>query len=466
MKSIILGSLIALNFISPLKSNDAIISELSQDLKFDENKFIIDKNCANHQDFKGIMLYEHESNDLIFYLFNQAGFGILNVDDCRITMSVNSSNYEHYDLTYLGNSNDNKFYKFKINDYVIDYSISERVYNISEFELKQERVFKGDNAIGVKAIENYYSCDIGQTYSYDANGYTVTELTTLDLNVNGTYYRVPGSKNSYPTFEIVQSDIFYIYFNLPNNYGDLISINIDWYENFYHYREELGIGNFDSEYYDDTYENKYVNKIINETDYSVLDENKFYFFNPSNWFVGGSKGYNLKNLQKFTLDDLPQLNNEDNNYCLDEASIAFIKENLSSIISSPYVIRFDVKDFCKHSYSVSGELGSIRSFNEYKRYTMTDVDVITCTFKKNGEVYTLPVVSNTNNILTDDDIVPNNDFLEALKKLFFIAVIVICFILLIPLLPSLINLLIYIVKIPFRLIAFIVKKFKKGNKDE
>ncbi len=466
MKNLILLSLISLNFVSTYNSKDYILSELKQDIKFDENSFIIDKNCALHEDFQGILLYEHSDNDLIFYLFNQAGFGLLNTDNCRILMSYNDSIYNHYSLEFLGNSNDLKFYKFKIKDFYVDYSISERTYNIVEFEIKQERVFEGDNAIGVKAIDNYYSCDISQEYTYIDNSYSMNELKTLTIDVNADYFRVPGSKNNYPNFEIVQTDIFYIYFLMPTNYGDLISIDIEWYENFEHYRGYNSSDPFyEPEDYYDSYINKYVRKIISEDDNTSLDANSFYFFNPANWFVGGSKGYDLKNLQSFALNDLDELNNKENNYCLTNNSINFIKENLANLQTVPYVIRFDAKDFCRRDYSVVGEFGVLEFYYEIKRFYMTDVDVITCTFNKNGEVYILPVVSNTNNITTGDNIVPNNEYLALIKKIIFIALIIICFILLLPIIPALINLIIFIISLPFRFIKRIIKTFKKEKKD-
>lgn len=458
-KILVLLSLISL---ANNNNNDYVLNELLQASNFKSDDFVINKNCENHEDFKGVLLYEHESTDLIFYVFNQTGFNLLDVDSCRISMNYNDNGYNHYDLSYLGNSLDKRFYKFKINDFTIDFEDPVRIYEISEFETKQERVFDGDNAIGVREIDYYYSSNISQSYSYNKDGYIVNNLKTITLDVNSGWFRCPGSKSTVEDDGIIQTDVFYIYFNMPKIYGDLVKIDMEWYESYLHYHR-LNVDGSSNTYYEDCYNSKYIRKEVKNTDETILDENDNRFWNPNNWFVGGSKGYNLKNLQRFSLGDLSEINSDDNNYCLDNNTIDFLNNSLSDvnllINYDPYIIRYDVKDFIRISEPFLGGSGPVTY--EYKVFEMSDIDVITCTFNKEGTIYTLPVVSNTNNQKTDDNVVPNDDYLDLIKRIMITIFAIIVFVLLLPILPYIIKLIFWIIKLPFTLIKKLIETIKK-----
>lgn len=442
---------------------DPIYKELIQDSSFAPHEFLFNKDVALHQEYSALLLYEHPENDLIFYVFNVTGFDILNPDDCRISLAYNSDNYKHHSLSYLGNTQDKKFYKFKINDFVINPLDDKREYKIAEFEVKQERIYENGKAIAVRETDIYHASSISQIYSYTNEGYECNSLTTLTLDVKSSYYRVPGSTTSTPFEGVAQNDIFYIYFLMPKQYGELIKIDMEWYENFNH---TLTDSEFDltPTIFEDSYKDKYFREIITNGDKTVLDENKNFFWNPSNWFVGGSKGVNLKNLQRFTSLDLDKINNKANDFCLSDESITQIQKwlvnPLTILENDPYVIRYSVKEFYKKQTQRVGSLGQIWWETELKVYSMTDIDVITCTFLKNGKEYTLPVVSNTNNQYVGTDIVPNND----LKWVLALISVLLVLLILIPILPYVIQLLVRIILLPFKLIKWIINLFKKENK--
>ncbi len=451
---------------APIKfttSLDPIYNELMQDNSFASHEFLFNKDIPLHKEYSGLLLYEHPKNDLIFYIFNATGFDILNPNECRISLAYNSDEFNHYKLDYLGNTQDKKFYKFKIEDFVINPLDDKREYKIAEFEVKQERIYENDKAIAVKESNIYHSSSINQSYLFDSNGYTCKSLTTIILDVKSDYYRVPGSTTAFPFEGVAHNDIFYIYFLMPSQYGDLIKIDIERYENFEH---TLTINDFDLNptIYDDSYKNKYFREIITNEDKTILDENKNFFWNPSNWFVGGSKGVNLKNLQRFNLSDIAKLNSDSNDYCLSKDSstqlINWLSNPSTLVKNDPYVIRYSVKEFYKNQTQKYGSLGQIYWETEYKKYSMTDIDVITCTFQKDGKEYTLPVVSNTNNQYVGNDVKPRDE----LKWILILISIILVLLLLIPILPYVLQLIVWVITFPFKLIKWIINLFKKDNK--
>lgn len=450
---------------APIKfatSLDPIYKELMQDSSFASHEFLFNKDIALHQEYSSLLLYEHPENDLIFYVFNVTGFDILNPNDCRISLAYNSDNYNHHSLSFLGNTQDKKFYKFKIDDFVINPLDDKREYKIAEFEVKQERIYENGKAIAVKETDIYHASSISQIYSYTNEGYECNSLTTLTLDVKSSYYRVPGSTTSTPFEGVAQNDIFYIYFLMPKQYGDLIKIDMEWYENFSHYyNETLPNGTIGKDiFYDDCYDNNYQRKIIDNNDKTILDENNNFFWNPSNWFVGGSKGVNLKNLQRLSSLDLAKVKDKENEFCLSSNTIEDLEKwfkDVNNLMSyDPYIIRYSVKEFYK--FQKAGQLYT--TITEYKKYFMTDIDVITCTFIKDNKEYSLPVVSNTMNQDVGTDIVPNTDIP------FWVIIIglILLLIILIPILPYLIQLIAWIVTLPFKLIKWIINLFKKDNK--
>lgn len=460
---LVLTTISLLNYpITKASSNDFIYNELNQDSSFNANEFKINKNISNHNEFKGVLLHEHPESDLIFYVFNVTGFQLLDPSDCRISLAFNSDDYNHYSLDYLGNTNDYKFYKFKINDLKVDSSISSREYKIGEFETKQERVYVDSNAVGLKPTDIYISSSISQNYKYSGESYECYSLTTLTLDVHSSYYRVPGSTTAIPFDGVANNDIFYIYFLMPKQYGELIKIDMEWYENFSHYYTESG--SLDSHDYSDSYQNKYFREIVSNEDKTIIDENKNFFWNPYNWFEGGSKGVNLKNLQRLGVADLGKINSNDNDFCLSDETKKdlndWLKNPANLINNDPYVIRYSIKEFYKKQSTHQGALGYIYTTTEYKLYSMKDIDLITCTFLKDGIEYTLSVVSNTNNQSVGSETVPNKDWQKALA----IIGIVLVLILLIPILPYIIQLIVWIIKLPFKCIKWIISLFKKDNK--
>ena len=472
-------SIISSNVIAIASISDPIIEELSQDSNFNPNDFKFNPKVEDHKEFSPIGLYEHSSNEIIFYVFNVTGFGILHPDDCKLTMSYNSDNeYVKYDLNYLGKSRDDKFYKFKIENFLTDSSINKREYKVSEFEVKQQRVYDKDgNPIGIKGSEIYSSSNISKISIYSPNDYNVQELNTVDIKVKSDYYRVPGSKSKpFNGWDAVQTDVFYIYFNMPKTLGDLISIKMQWTEVYDHYidnnsgscgQEKIGLENNGKE--------TILNPIeIKSGDSIKIDENKDWFWKPETWFIGASKGYNLKNLQKFTLSDVNEIESKENNYCLTNETINFIKKSFYNPLSDPYVIRYSVKDFQrkfedgKHHQIYDNFSDKYIRCNHYKetisKYRMKDIDIITCTFMKNDVAYTLPVVSNTSNQDTSNSVVPNNDLIYKIKLIIGILITVLLVILLFPFLPYLFNFIKFIFISIINFFKKIINLFKKDKK--
>lgn len=143
-------------------------------------------------------------------------------------------NYDSYRLIFCNKSDDNKFYKFKIdlayNDNFIN-SKGERKYACGEIEL----VKNGDlTATTYKFGGVYTFTGTAKGFGVDENAessltQTKADLQTLELEVQSTYYR-PKATNENGN----QSQVTSVYFAVPNDiltkYGTLQRIKAEWFE--------------------------------------------------------------------------------------------------------------------------------------------------------------------------------------------------------------------------------------------
>ena len=489
-------------------SLDPIYKELMQDNSFASHEFLFNKDVALHREYSALLLYEHPENDLIFYVFNVTGFDILNPDDCRISLAYNSDNYKHHSLSYLGNTQDKKFYKFKINDFVINPLDDKREYKIAEFEVKQERIYENGKAIAVRETKNYLSSSISQSYTYTKDGYTCNNLTTITLDVNVGYKRTFGTTSSELSW-LYWTDINYLYFNTPKNLGDLVGIKLDFYKTTtikkYDTRIEpyYGVSGLadsmtlndghtvkngqlfkrcylESTEYKDNNNDKY--DCIEYTDkdkQSIIGSSGFDSFISNllnfSWVWGHEDIKDLKIIEKIDYDKL--ISNSIDYYLNDKDREYLINNPLDNLAEETWLIRFDFSKYglkgrdndivaekggWDGSYTFANT-GTNNISYSVEKSSYRDVDVITLTYAKDGKEYTLPVVSNTNDLVhgneTPSPLLPNR-----LRHLLITIGLMLLVVLLIPILPYVIQLLVWIILLPFKLIKWIINLFKKENK--
>lgn len=497
--------LIALVFISTFslsaKSdiNDSVYNELNQDASFDSSNYTFDRQCEEHKEFEGVSLIEHESKDLIFYVFNKCEWEILDPDDVRISMSyrinketVNS--FSHYNLKLLDYSSDSKFYKFKLENFAINFNDVNRIYSISELEVKQQR-YKNENNeyVGIKISNEYISSVIGQEYSYKTNSqgmyvYNLKNINTLTLDTKSSYYRVPGLNGNSDNLWNRWSDINYLYFYAPKNLGNLIGIKVDFEKCNYKSRfvPQIADDPFTHDYdptisYVQDNENSSLASEFNEVNYDVNSNYDLNTYSNEIWwnkvFKWCSNGFNvigssdvikdLKVMNKIELSEIASADFTSEKKCLSGTTVDDIKKRVPEmVLNDLYLIRFDVCDF-----SLTGR-ADVPAYDLKIPYTGTNtlpiykldyfdykyIDVIQLTYSKNGLVYALPVVSNTESIKKGMETPTNIKLPDWLIILIEIIGIILFLVLGLYLLPYIIKLIVWIIKLPRRIINAFKKK--------
>ena len=453
--------LIALVFVSTFtlsaKTNTQSVldQELSSIENFNSEDFVINKDVEDHKEFELFTIGENEENKtLVLYFFNVTGYSLLDVDK-RVTMSFNADNdYKFYDLEYIDSTSDNKFCKFKMLDFSIDFNIEKRNYSFGEIQVKQKRTFIDEKASGLEKIDTYHASDIGSKFICyaDSQGVLKVEfenLQTITLEIFSDYYRIPGNNGNSNLYTISQTDVFYSYFKLPRVLGDLVGLRMSWNEEKWYKNTSYG----------STTEEKVISSNNVLIDYTsedkktalALDWSNFFksigvVFSPGCRFNGIADQKELSVIQKVNPVDLVSPGFE-KNYCVSaDTKDLIVKDSSDFIFNQPYLIRFNLKD-----YSILSGDGKIV---DYYYYNMKDVSYISLTFYKNGNTYTIPVVSDSTNIINNPGLVSNYWWKYLIEGIGIILLIALA----LYFLPYIIQFISWLIRLPGRIINSFKKK--------
>ena len=251
------------------------------DYPFDSSGLIKHPNLISFVEYcYSFKASERDKYALYVYFYNPQGLNIdVNNRSNKIQIGISDNpdelprEYSKYSLKFLNKSTgaySNLFYKFKVVD--SDKLIEELNSNTRRYDISGIELVAKDNAIATEY-------GIGYTYKYSgyAKGFgvdpeeestltcSVTELDTVSLEVNHTYYRTNVSKNN---------QLSSVYFSVPNSllqdYGKLQKVHCSWHEYktspiiVTHNTTWYGI---DSPYYNLL--NEAVGKVINGHDDSI-----------------------------------------------------------------------------------------------------------------------------------------------------------------------------------------------------
>ena len=215
------------------------LDDLLQDSEF---KTYYDLGSYNYRtdvlnvDCELLRLYEYNYDDnynndfsLYVYIFNPLEDREFFTTDMRNNLQFSlkeyDENYKKYNLEFIS-KHENRFFKFKVsldNNLYNKLDPSERTYNVSGFELV---TVGNSNATDYPVDKSFIFTGSSDDNNLECN---VTGLETIHLDVNGGYYRTPGLNENGN-----QTDIFYVYFSIPDvyldTYGDLVKIHCSFYE--------------------------------------------------------------------------------------------------------------------------------------------------------------------------------------------------------------------------------------------
>jgi hypothetical protein len=449
-------------------------SDVYDDLKsasnFDFNKYKLNSSVSDEISIKGITLLEDFGNGLYFYIYNKNGKSLdTNLSGARISMSTKADDYtdtSYYYLNLLDKTENNLFYKFKVNYEFKEYS-SNRSYHVSEIEFNYGQGY----GLGRHAT-------IGHSYFYSGIGDSLKletkQLEIVKLDIEPGNYRFNTLNENSTTSEQHYWDMFYITFPIDKTYGDLIGLKMSWYEknyNFYllneDYNNESLMNNPDalhtiSDTYVLDYSNKDLLKLDSLSSINNIGKSLLVNLNPLNWFIDQDTNYNIPVIDKVKFDNGGS--SDFNGYYFNNSTISSLRDSYKHGLGSNeyYVIRFKVSDFCN---SVD-----LKPLSRHIVYTkIMDCDVLTLTFVRDGESYTImnsakpeePIDPGIENPKTD-----LGNWWEDIEKLIrlvcgivlFAVVFIFLYPFISPIIGLIIKLLIKIIILPFKAISKLFKK--------
>ena len=213
------------------------LDDLLQDSEF---KTYYDLGSYNYRtdvlnvDCELLRLYEYNYDDnynndfsLYVYIFNPLEDREFFTTDMRNNLQFSlkeyDENYKKYNLEFIS-KHENRFFKFKVsldNNLYNKLDPSERTYNVSGFELV---TVGNSNATDYPVDKSFIFTGLSDDNNLECN---VTGLETIHLDVNDGYYRTDALNENG-----CQTDIFYVYFSIPNkyinDYGDLVKIHAEY----------------------------------------------------------------------------------------------------------------------------------------------------------------------------------------------------------------------------------------------
>ncbi len=385
--------------------SSSIFYDLKSDSNFDIDSYKLNESVSDSNSIQAIAL-TRESTNLYFYCFNENGKSLgeqLKSIQLSISISSDYSDTHYYSSIILDKTDDNLFYKFKITG--IKASTS---YHIADIEFDYG-----------KGYANGRHCNIAKSYFFDNTDSKtpsrVKELEVINISINPGNYRFPTiNGNGYYT------DMFYITFQLNNNYGDLIGIKLKWIENITDYYSKIDLSypqnsyTLDQSHTSELIEMSYSNKdLMNIESISSIGSSFQKFIlntNPYYWFTDQNTDYsNIPVIEKIKYDN--KNSSIFKGYYFNQDTIDSLNSQYYDTIGgskNQYVIRFCISDFFWWQ-----DLSVIN----HKKTEIKDCDILTLTFCKDDVVYTLMASSNPVDYDPGNDM-PKNDIENAWNKVF------------------------------------------------
>lgn len=317
----------------------------------------------------------------------------------------------------------------------------------------------------------------GMYYEWAYNQNEVPILTIVDKKVNQLCFMEYANVKNFTDFTYSGAKIhdYFLNYNksavkgyLPIKNGqisaDLFSDTVDsGRTRGYNFR------NFDADDVSDQF-----NLLSYDTTHSGWDKFWDYFFRDIDT---NDIHENLSPIYAVTDKDLTGTDAEiSKNLCINTQDVSALKTqyNMDKLEGKQtYLFRYSATDYYARDLVVQKRGDMITSEGMLAEMTaIFDFDILYMTFNKDGDYTVIPVVSDPIDQVGDITGIQEgtgglwDKIVEFFKNIGKIILLVLLVLLLIPFLPILAKLLVYIITLPFKLIAWIIGLFKKNNKGE
>lgn len=436
------------------KTYSDVMTDLTSDSSFDKSKYNED---ATRTDMEVITIAESEDYELFVYVFQPRKE--LVASSINISLSKETLSFKNYFLTLI---NQNGVYqKYKVDNLTtstaqIKYYEIPSIYR--KFDSSIDKSLSDDNNNTINEVA--FNVGLAFTLTLDSSGTSIKVENVDTISVTEMFVGFCR----YPTvswFDSTQADVHFVAFSTTWLIDDLLEVDI-YYNSQPYERNGLGLGPYPTETnetgsvwgpidYDGHAELKKDKDIVYENDSGIWRDTKYSFASietPENFFKTEAEGqiYNMG--------------------LLNQVTTSVIDENAKNVISrQQWVCRFAVTEY-DYVPSSSQFQGDTESFTR-----ISNVSIMRLAFISNNQYYNLGVVSNkqtgSDDPVNETETVVSftEDFLQMIKILLgLIALVIICMFIspimaiLTPILKLIVNFVVWVITLPFKLIATLFKK--------
>lgn len=422
------------------KTYSGVLDDLKKDKSFDESHY-----PANATDYslKIIQLAESVDKELFVYVYQPSGKDKnLRASSINISTTINDSiSFTNYKLEYLNSGG--VFYKYKVKDLAVK-SDAVRHYAISSiyrpFDESIDEQATGGNTI---TEVNY---DISKQYTFgEINGKPYVNCVDIETIVVTDkfvgFVRYPDGFQLY----VGACDSHFVAFNTNKPMDKLLEADVYYTTQEYSSSWAAFVG-----------ENETFGEKADK--YAYLKYTDKVEHTGSGWFAGTYKWDRIQ-----TVDDF--IKSEDREQIFSGAIIdvkissKLTDSALAELQSKKWVLRFAETD-----YSLWSGQGSYGTFSTI----VGDVTILRLKFETDGITYNLGVIDNKQSGSKD----PSNEMDIDIslnkrgKNLLFLLLLILLLIILAPILPYVLQAVVWIISLPFKGISAAVKSTKRRRAEK
>ena len=414
----------------------SVLEDLKKDKSFSESYYPVD---SNDYSLKMVQIAESSNKELFVYLYQPSGQAKdFRASSINISMTINDEiSYRNYKLTYISSAG--TLYKYLVRGLTVN-TEPVRYYAISTVYRPFDKTIDESAEHGNNVEEIDYL--VAKQYCFGTiNGKPYVQVVDIEtITVTDKFVGFVRYKDGFQLY-VGACDSHFMAFNTDKPMDKLLEADVYYTSQEYSWSFAVGAG--ENETFYDKKDNYAYLKYTDKVEHT-----------GGGWFAGTYKWDRIQTVETFIANE----NMTQNVYsgALIDVSIAnkITDEGLAALKGKKWVLRF-----AETSYSSTSGGMSTTAFSTL----VGDVTILRLKFETDGVTYNLGVIDNKqtggDKPVNDEEIIISGS--EGCKSLLSVLAFILLLIVLMPFLPYIIKGIIWIISLPFRLVASIVKAFKK-----
>lgn len=422
-----------------------VLDDLSKDENFSTQHY---PSVVDDYSLKVIQIAESSDKELFVYVYQPSGEQknlVASSINIALVPRENISDIQNYKLRLL--NSDGVFYKYLVEGLTVS-SATTRYYTIpSIFRPFDETIDEGAEH-GNEITEVVY--EVAKEYCFSTiNGEPFCRVLDIEtIEITDKFVGFVEYKDGF-SLHIGACHSHFVAFNTDREVDRLLEADVYYTSQDYSYSIVPIVGK----------KEEFGEKKDN---YVSLDYTQKVEHTGDGWWAPTYKWNRIETVENFIANE----NIEQTVYsgALIDVKVAnkITEEGLTALKGKKWILRF-----AETSYSASGGGGATTSFSTI----VGDVTILRLKFETDGITYNLGVVDNKQSgdpdtpINDEDRFVEPSDNMKWLLLILGLILIIILLVLLAPILPYIIKFVIWVISLPFRLIAALFKAIRKRKRE-